>query len=572
MQGLARPAIGGARAVAIRAAPAVGYAVLTCLVLWPAVAGLSSEAMVGNADGAMFRWLWWAMARALGDGDNPLHTELVFHPIGADLTLTTFAPLVAVLSWPIRVVLGADAQINVVQLVAMFLSGWWTHRLALHVGADRVAAFAAGTAYAMLPARFVHVDDHLNLVAAGVIPAVVLAFLRLLDEPRCKRAAGFGTWVGCSFLVDPQLTILSLVAVVTLAVARWPDVRPALRQLASAGVIAALLAAPLLFPMTGALLSGGVGEEDTTGESFIYSASPTSWVLPPAERLWVSGSMPLTSTTPTPEGSVFPGFVVLALAGAGVKLTTRAQRVGWPSVTVVGVVLSLGPYLFVGDRHLDVPLPFFLFRAIPGVGTMRVPGRFGLVGGLGLVVLAAVGLTALLRRLPTRRALLPVLALGLLVLELWPAELPTQEPVRRSVYELVRDDPADGAVLELPLKWSMSQGHLGFRGHDQDFRFLLAAIVHERPIASGAISRSPDETLHDLLSIPVYRQLLSLGGEPGFAEPAVFTARDLERLGISFVIYHRSDPAPRVLSYVEALGFEEVADDGDLIVWRLPRR
>ena len=551
-------------------APAVGYVLLSCVVLWPAVAHFTSVATVGDADGAMFRWLWWSMPRALGAGDNPLHTELIFHPVGADLTLTTFAPLVALVSWPVRVAFGPSAQINAVQLGAMFLAGWGTYRLALHVSGHRAAAFLAGAAYALLPARFVHVDEHLNLVAAGLIPLVALAFLRVLDGPSRRGALVLGGWLGCTFLVDPQLAILAVVTVAVLGAARWQDSRLALGQLGRAAALSAVIAAPLLVPMAAALASGGVGEEDTTGESFLYSASPVSWLVPPAGRLWISDALPFTSSTPTPEGTVHPGFVVLVLAGAAVVLTPRIRRTGWLGVTVVGAVLSLGPYPFVGDRHVELPLPFFLFRAIPGVGTMRVPGRFGLVGGLGLVILAAVGMAALLQRRPRWQQALPALAFVLLVVELWPAQLRTQEPIRSDVYDVIREDEADGAVLELPLKWSMSQGHLGFRGHDEDFRFLLAAIIHERPIASGAVSRFSDERLAALLDIPTYRQILALGGEPGFDEPADFSERDLRDLGISFVVYHRSDPAPRVLEYLQALDLEVLADDDDVIAYRVP--
>lgn len=551
--------------------PAIGYLLLSCAVLWPAVARFGSEATVGDADGAMFRWLWWAMPRSIGEGVYPLQTDLAFHPVGADLTLTTFAPLVQLLSWPVRAVFGASAQINAVQLAAMYFAAWATFRLALHVGARRPAAFLAGAAFAMLPARFVHVDEHLNLVATGIIPWIALVFLRLLDEPRTRTAVSMGVWLGLSFLVDPQLTILSLVVVVCLGLARWAELRQMGHQLAWTVVVAVVLASPLLVPMAAALASGGVGAEDTTGESFIYSASPASWVLPPADRLWISDAVPLTSTTPTSEGSVFPGFVVLVLAAMGGALVPMARR-AWLSVAAVGIVLSLGPYPFVGDRHVELPLPFFLFRAIPGVGTMRVPGRFGLVGGLGLVILAAMGLTALLVRRPRWRLALPVVALGLLVLELWPARLRTQEPVATEVYETIRQDAADGAVLELPLKWSMSQGHLGFRGHDEDFRFLLGAIIHERPLVSGAVSRYSDERLAELLAIPAYRQLLALGGEPGFTEPADFTEGDLERLDIAFVVYHRSDAAPEVLAHIRSLGLEQVADDGDTVAWRVGDR
>jgi hypothetical protein len=223
--------------------------------------------------------------------------------------------------------------------------------------------------------------------------------------------------------------------------------------------------------------------------------------------------------------------------------------------------------VFVRDSVVDVPLPFFLLRLFPGLDAMRVPGRFGLLGALGIAILAAVTLADLARRTPRRASVLLGLAAILTVVELYPRALPEQPTKVSEVYDVIAAHPARGAVLELPIKWSMTQGHVGFENANRDFRFLLAQMTHKRPIVSGAVSRFPDADRELLLATPVYRQLLALAGEPGFHEQADFDGEDLAALGIDFVVYHRDDPAPRVLRYVRSLGLPVLADDETVIAW-----
>lgn len=547
----------------------VGYAILTASVMWPAVRHFRTRAMVDGVDAAMFTWAWWAMPRALAEGQNPYRTDLIFYPVGADLELTTTAPLVSFLTWPVQAVLGSTAQVNLVQLVSMFLAGLATYFLAYRLCHHRGAAFVAGVAYALLPGRFAHVDSHLNLVETAVLPFGLLLFLRFLEGPTLRRAAALGAACGATFLIEPQLAILLGFGLVILGLRHRRAIAQQGRRLAGAAVVALVVAAPLLVPLAAAMVSGNVGEADPTSASIVYSASPLSWVVPPLDRLWLGNLVSLEPLTPTIEGIAYPGLVMLALAIGGAALIDRDRRRGWVAIAVAAFVLSLGPHPFVRDTLIDVPLPFYLLRLVPGLDAMRVPGRFALLGALALYALAAMALTELDRRV-RRPWLLPLIGLITLV-ELLPGSLPSRPHEIPDPYAAIAADTAGGAVLEIPLKWSTTQGHYGFRGHDENFMFLLYAMEHERSIVSGAVSRYPDDDLERLLRIPAYRQLLSLGGEPGFEEPARFDRDDLADLGIGYIVYHRDDPAPRVLEHLETLDLPVLADDGTVIVWKVPK-
>jgi hypothetical protein len=555
-----------------RHAPALaGFAVLTLAVLWPAVARFRSQPLVDSADGSVFRWAWWWMPRALGDGHNPFTTDAMFHPIGADLAMTTTAPLVSVVTWPVQAVLGGTAQVNFVQLAAMFLSGAGAYLLADHVCGDRRASLLAGVAYALFPHRFVDVSaGHLNLVHLGVVPIGLLVLLRFLERPERGRALVLGAVAGATFLIEPQLTVLFLFAAVPLAVEHRRQMAAAWRELMAAGALAILVAAPLLVPMAAALASGDAGEPAATRDSLIYSASPLSWVVPPLDRLWIGHAADLAPLTRTIEGVAYPGILVVGLAIAGSRLGIRQQRRGWVAMTVTGIVLSLGPYPFVRDTYVEMPLPFFLVRAVPGLDAFRVPGRFAVIGALGLAVLAASALAELSRRHPRRSRVVIAGVCVLTTVELLPRLLPESPSDAPEPYHAIADDPHGGAVLEIPVQWSTGQDAIGYEGgREEDFLFLVNAIAHGRPTVSGAASRYPADRLEKLLEDPLRRQLLALQDEPGFDDAVTFDHVDLQQAGIGYVAYDREEPVPRALAHIRGLGLTVLADDGSVIVWRV---
>src|SRR3546814_20966712 len=108
-----------------------------------------------------------------------------------------------------------------------------------------------------------------------------------------------------------------------------------------------------------------------------------------------------------PEGVAYPGLVLIGLALAGGRLMSSSDRRGWIALAAVGVVLSFGPYLLIGTKYIELPLPYMLVRELPFMDTMRVPGRFALLGVLALCVLAAGPPPSLTPRHPKGRGHIP---------------------------------------------------------------------------------------------------------------------------------------------------------------------
>jgi hypothetical protein len=558
--------------------PAVlAYVLLVAVALWPTVRHFRTRFLLPSGDGQVFVWSWWALPRAIGDGRNPFTTTDLFHPVGADLSLTTTAPLLALLLWPVRAMLGPAAQVNAAQLGATFLTATLTYALALRATRSRGAAWLAGAAFTFAPYRFIHID-HLNLVNTWTIPLAILAFLRFVDAPGRARALALGGSIGLAFLVDPQLAVLATVTVAVLAFVHLRVVAGAWRRLVVAALTALVVATPLLVPMVLALRGGEADPVAGLGGSWYYSSDVLSWVVPPRGN-------PLFGKTlgdyqpATKEGQAYPGLVLLGLAMFGRGVVERSRRRPWVALGFASFVLSLGPFLHVGGwsgtlfsydgQRFAVPMPFLAFHLVPGLDSLRVPGRFLIPGVLAVGLLAAQVLGSVAA--PWRRRGGLALVAILTAVELLPGPLRTLPAQAPQPYHAIAEDPDQGAVLELPLQWLTGTDVVGDMAAERDNSLLLGfATVHQRPLVSGSVSSYPRSRLDRLTGDPLYRQILALEDEPGYTDVPRFGAQELRSAGISFVVHHRDRPLPRAEEYLASLGMPVLADDGTVRVWKVP--
>lgn len=564
--------------------PASGaYALLTGIFLWPAVVHFRDRVLSAGGDGSTFLWAWWAMPREALALRNPFVTDQLFHPVGANLAFHTTAPLEMVVSWPVARLFGLGAAANLMQLAAVFLSALGAYLLAFHVCGDRRAAFFAGVAFAFVPYRFVHMGGHFNLIHAEFLPFGILAFLRFVDDQTRRRAVWLGVVVGLTFLTDFYYTVFLLLALAVLALSRRRALgRDALRRLAEAAAVSLVVALPLLVAMVGALSAGELDPLSGWAGADVFVVDAVSWFLPPARHPWWGDAVRSAHgrLRAGGEGLAYPGLVVLTLAASGRAMGQQALRKGWVALFAVAGVLAMGPFLQAGGasggvftylgRTFSVPLPYLVVHFVPVLNGVRVPGRFAILAILALDVLAALALTAILRRRPKWAAAMCALVVAVAIVEFLPGPIRHHPVAVPEPYHRIQGDVGTGAVLEVPLQWQSGTDLVGDRpfGRD-DTIFLYYATVHRRPLVSGYLSRYPVGRLERLTAIPVYRQILALGEEPGYTGPATFTVDDLRELGIGYVVYHRDRPWPAAYAYLSGLGLPVLADDGTIVAWKV---
>src|SRR5271170_2627003 len=86
-----------------------------------------------NTDPSFFIWsiAWWP--HAISHGLNPIFSNVIFAPVGANLVWTTMIPLAIILVWPITAVFGPMVSYNLLALLLPALSAWTTFILCRHL-------------------------------------------------------------------------------------------------------------------------------------------------------------------------------------------------------------------------------------------------------------------------------------------------------------------------------------------------------------------------------------------------------------------------------------------------------
>ncbi len=408
------------------------FVLLTLILTWPLAAHLSSR-LPGTAtwafDESTFAWNIWYFKHALLDlHTSPLHTNLIWFPLGIDLILYTYNFFNALIALPLQLAANVPLASNVTLLLATALSGLGAYLLARYVLAGfgrarglaqrdaALAAFVAGAIYAFASNRAIYAAlGHYDMVTTQWLPFYTLYLLKTLREGRplargLKNALLAGLFFALAALAEmifaSFLALFSIIILLTL----WRDLRPrwaALGRLAIAAIVAGLLWLPALLPIAREFAGGNYALEGW-GESIKLSADLVGLVTPTALNplLGAEGEWQ-AALRAVEEGkgrfgdinTVFLGWATLALALAG-AWAGRRRVAAWTWSALVFGVLALGPLLQINGRFrfaldgllpegVTFPLPFALLHFVPVINGNRAPNRNSVILMLALAVLAA---------------------------------------------------------------------------------------------------------------------------------------------------------------------------------------
>ena len=188
-----------------------------------------------------------------------------------------------------------------------------------------------------------------------------------------------------------------------------------------AGVVAAIIWAPVLVPIAREFVTGNYGVSGW-GESVKLSADVVGLVTPTDLNPLANDRRAGSDTWPAAlraveEGkgrfgdinTVFLGFVTLALAVIG-AIAARRRLAAWIWTALIFGILALGPLLQIAGRYrfsldnllpegVTLPLPFTLLHFLPFISANRAPNRNSTILMLALAVLAGYGVAWLLGRI-----------------------------------------------------------------------------------------------------------------------------------------------------------------------------
>jgi hypothetical protein len=431
------------------------YGLLAVALTWPLATQITTHVPGSDTwayDEYTFLWNFWTFKHALIDQlSTPLHTDLIFYPVGMGLVMYTFNLLAAALALPLHLATGnIPLASNLINLASTALAGYGTFLLVLYllhpqaVNSQQLtingrptpatfhlppftlaAAFIAGLIYAFASSRMVYLAlGHYMIVTTQWLPFFLLYFVRTLDHWRSRDALIAGIFAALCLLTDMLYGVLIALMAGVLLLNWWLGYRRqrrsgqaaraipwtrALGRLASMVAMAALLSAPLLIPTVREGLDAdyaveGWGMSDQLSADLVGLVTPTD-----LHPLWGGDWEETLRAVQTGESrfrdvnTVFVGYVTLALAVLGAIVAGRRAR-AWLAIALIAFVLALGPLLQINGQSLydldglqvTVPLPYILLHYIPFVQGFRAPNRFSLVLLQALAVLVGYGAAWLL--------------------------------------------------------------------------------------------------------------------------------------------------------------------------------
>lgn len=542
-----------------------GYALLTGVLTWPVLPRLTAQLAGGpDLDLWVSQWNNWWLKQALQRGISLYHTDLLFYPQGVGLTAHSFNWGMSAVWLLIEPLVGPVAAYNMTLLLTFVLSGYAMYLLAREFTGHTGAAFIAGLVFAFCPYRLSQSTAHISLAATQWLPLFMLYLVRTMRACSVRAAVLSGVFLALSGLECWHfLTFAGLLGGLYAGYSllfereRWRWRTVALLILAV--VVCAALTAPLLIPVVREHLSASGASYALPTELAGESTDLLAHIMP--SRLHPLWGQRLAGVyerfVANQRWIAFVGYVVLALS-----IYVALRRVRGTGFWLIGAggfaLLALGrdlttggvvhPWLFMPYRLVD---DWLLFRML------RHPDRFNLMVMLCLAVVVGPACADLARRLPGWRGTAVLLALtGLILFEYLALPYPTTDPTVSPFYHELARDPADYAIVELPM------------GRQRAKEYMYFQAVHGKRLVEGMVARTPPDAYAFIEADPLL-SLLRLG-QPVNSSALDVAARRQALADQSFryfVLHKEYLPAETLESWGALLGPEPVYEDDELIVY-----
>jgi hypothetical protein len=371
-----------------------------------------------------------------------------------------------------------------------------------------------------------------------------------------------GLRIGLETLYTPVLALTILMAVrvwiawrPTFAVHDPDRVLPALASRAAAAIATCLaLLSPLIAGIGRRYLDDQMPETELHWRSSAAGVDLLGYFVPnPMHPLFGDATRSWFATDAGfPEFVASFSIVAFAVIFAGAVL--RALPHVWVAFSLTFILLSAGPFLHVAGINTLVPGPWAFLRYVPIVGMARSPSRFTVLAVLGLSVLFAFALRAVVSRVaisPYAARALGVVTLMVLAAELLPAPRVLYSAEVPEVYKLIatRGDEA-GRVLELPTGVRDGTSSIGrFNAASQYFQ-----TRHHRPMVGGYVSRISRWRKRESRRAPTLDAIFELSEGRTPSQDLIRRARNgrdafLRRTCVRFVIVNKRDASDALRSF-----------------------
>jgi hypothetical protein len=349
-------------------------------------------------DPASYMWAlaWWP--HALLSGINPLHTGVIWVPIGGNVAGAAMMPAAAIAMWPVTALFGVVVSFNVLAVLAPSLCGLTAYLLCRRLTGSTAASLMGGFLFGFSSYELSQALGHPDLTLVFLLPVMVLLALRRLDRELSR--ARFVAALALVFVVQALLSTevlfdAGLVGAGALIVGAWVAprrLRSGVGVLASEILVAGVAAAVVLLPF----LIAALAQKQVPGGGFQSGLDALNLVVPTQIAL-IGGHLFRNVTAGWEsydyyETGGYIGIPLLLALDMFARANWRTQRRARFLIVmfVATVVLALGSALRVGG-HALIPLPWAILDRLPLFRSL-VPSRFMVFAALILAVSIAIWL------------------------------------------------------------------------------------------------------------------------------------------------------------------------------------
>lgn len=555
------------------------YFILSIAMTYPLIINFFDSIVFGG-DAVLYLWNFWWIKKALIElAVNPFYTHYLFYPSGLNLAYSGLTLPNSLTAIPLMELIGFNAAFNFLSIASLALSALGAYLLTYYLTGNKKASFIAGLIFGFCPYHFVHFS-HLNL-APQWIPFYVLFLFKTFKEKSYWNpfiAALFFTlncitdWYYASFLL--LFTVLMIPFFLIYYYFDNKEIilgKPFLKRIALMIALFILTVMPFALPLiqAGSSYDYSVRSIDS---SVAHSIDLMAFIVPSYQHSLL-GSMvePFYehihdyngfSYGNNIESTGFIGYTVIALTLFCLIKVKNKEKKFWRAMALIFLVLSLGPALHMNglvqipvqgigldklaeriepdlnpnalkllESSAGIPLPYMAWHFIPFLNSARVPARFTIMLMLCLSVLSAMALKEIFIK---RKSSALFIGLSLLVLfEYSVIPLQLQEPVIPSVYEIIKNDEEEFALIEVPLCNGLENCVTRATKNEMFYQ-----VFHEKPIVTGLASRIPRESFEFIESSPFLNALSNLSE---FNESNTFIDKGfLKENKLKYVIVHRN--------------------------------
>ena len=594
------------RQLTLDLAVALGLLLLVLAALWLAGYRAGASQLGGefrdldwdHVDWNNHLWNLWDFRRVYLGLGSPLHTTSEFFPEGlrlfasqGDLLLKALGGALALVFSPHTTFLLVGVLVFWGNAVGGYLLGLTLTGSRLHGGlvCALLLAFAAPAAWA---ANTGNLEYGLWLWLCLYL-VFLLRLLRAGGRRDMVLAAIFGVCTVLSNYVFFYHLVLASLVIVAFHFRGLGS-----RRAGRLGMMV-LLSALLLMPLAWGFFKGG--QEHNLNFARPPGGGDITWEarVPYKNRALAADYLP--GQEPRKHEDAPLGVVALGLAVVALISSRRREALPWLAVGALFFVLSLGPYLSLGEDDGGggaVPLPFLLLnRYVPLYHYIRFPHRMATFVALPLAVAAAFGAAWIGRRVTSRgaRSVLALALAGAVILEgalTWPLVV-TPRGAINPFYQLMAEQPRRFGLVTFPMDFGLL-----------DSRYLYYQAHHGKPLFNGVSPRYLGTRAiphwQQVTDNPLLRAAYTLQGphlerqelskyiplEPDAERPPLSRARlrrgadALAQKGIRYLVLHRrvSFDRQHVITLPPKSDLERtlrwalggaVYEDADLVAWEL---